>query len=211
MTAPRSAPRSIRSQTRSPRSPATAHTIRMPSPPASLSAIQKRPSSCRRARTRCRARRPRPHPRSATAPAHLSSDIRNWSFRILGADVGLPWHRSGRLEDALAQQLEPGTAAHGPLDRLQAADLPSTGPVLQGNDKAARTAARSRIKPPANPARADPSAATSAGPSLNRPQLPAEALLLDFPPQLGGTGKGSGGVADGKAAEGALWQASLQR
>ena len=83
--------------------------------------------------------------------------------------------------------------------------------MLQGNDKAARTAARLRIKPPANPARADPYAATSAGPSLNRPQLPAEALLLDFPPQLGGTGKGSGGVADGMAAEGALWQASFQR
>ena len=38
---------------------------------------------------------------------------------------------------------------------------PSTGPVLQDNDNAARTAARSRTSPPANPARADPFAASS--------------------------------------------------
>jgi hypothetical protein len=38
---------------------------------------------------------------------------------------------------------------------------PSTGPVLQGNDNAARTAARSRVSPPANPARADSFAASS--------------------------------------------------
>jgi len=51
---------------------------------------------------------------------------------------------------------------------------PSTGPVLHGNDNAARTGRR-RV-----------SAATVADPALNRPQLPAEALLLDFAPQLGG-------------------------
>ncbi len=51
---------------------------------------------------------------------------------------------------------------------------PSTGPVLHGNDNAAR------------PGRRRVSAATVADPALNRPQLPAEALLLDFAPQLGG-------------------------
>ena len=67
MTAPRSAPCSIRSRARWPRSPATVDTTRTASTPASPSAIPKRRSSCRRARPPCRARRPRPRPRSATA------------------------------------------------------------------------------------------------------------------------------------------------
>ena len=41
----------------------------------------------------------------------LSGDTTNRPFRILGVDVGRPRCRSGCLEDALAQHLEPGAAA----------------------------------------------------------------------------------------------------
>ncbi len=50
-------------------------------------------------------------------------------------------------------------------------------PLLRGH--------RPRCRPLAHPGRRRISAETTAGPTLNRPQLPADALPLDFPPQLG--------------------------
>lgn len=45
---------------------------------------------------------------------------------------------------------------------------------------------RPRCRPSARRGGCRISVAATAGPALNRPQLPAEALLLDFAPQLGG-------------------------
>lgn len=101
---------------------------------------------------------------SALAVQHgpaVSGARANRSFRNPGAGEGPPLCRSGRLEHAPAQQLEARAAAHRPLDRLQAADLAPTGPVLHGSASAARTAARSRASLPANLARAEPLAAAS--------------------------------------------------
>jgi phosphinothricin acetyltransferase len=53
----------------------------------------------------------------------LSSDIRNRSFRVLGAETWMRRPRSCCFQNPVTQQLEPGAAIHGPLDRLQAADL----------------------------------------------------------------------------------------
>ena len=61
----------------------------------------------------------------------------------------------------MTQQIEAAAAVHHALDCLQPADLPSTGPVLHGSDRAARTAARSRFKPLAKPVKAVPSAVNS--------------------------------------------------
>jgi hypothetical protein len=55
-------------------------------------------------------------------------DIRIGSFRILGAGARVRRPRSCCFQNSVAQQLEPGAATHGPLDCLQAADLPLDRP-----------------------------------------------------------------------------------
>ena len=45
------------------------------------------------------------------------------SFRILGAGARVRRPRSCCFQNSVTQQLKPGAATHGPLDRLQATDL----------------------------------------------------------------------------------------
>ena len=53
----------------------------------------------------------------------VSGDMQNRSFRILGAGARVRRPRSCCFQNSVTQQLEPGAATHGPLDRLQATDL----------------------------------------------------------------------------------------
>ncbi len=68
-----------------------------------------------RSRLQCQAERV---PSDEVCFDYVSSDIRNRSFRNLGAGMGLRWCRSGRLEDVLAQQVVAGASVHGPLQQL---------------------------------------------------------------------------------------------